>query len=44
MGRGAASSVGMEDAPVTVEESVKGLTSSVSNTTDMPKLRNPLIG
>jgi hypothetical protein len=44
MGRGAAASVGMEDAPVTMEESVKGLTSSVSNANDMPKPRNLLTG
>jgi hypothetical protein len=31
MGRDAASSVNMEDAPVTMETSVKGLTESVSN-------------
>jgi hypothetical protein len=29
MGRGAASAVGMEDAPVTLDQSVAGLTKSV---------------
>jgi hypothetical protein len=31
MGRGAAASVDMEDAPVTLEDSVAGLTKSVSH-------------
>ncbi|OCL15217.1 NAD(P)-binding protein [Glonium stellatum] len=33
MGRGAASAVGMDDAPVTLEESVAGLTKSIDNAT-----------